>query len=105
MELTLKSENTPFQVDGEPWVQLGGTVTLNPGNPVGVLPGPHFNHASRKNATFFGNDSSDNTDDQIALPQGVMDDIQVGSPHTAGSDQLSALGPELGATRPPASFG
>lgn len=52
MTLKLKSESTPFQVDGEPWEQLGGTVTLEPGNRVGVLEGLAWSPDSKKNAKF-----------------------------------------------------
>lgn len=50
--IKLKSEATPFQVDGEPWEQRGGEVLLEAGNPVGVLEGPVFKEKSRKNAKF-----------------------------------------------------
>lgn len=52
MTLKLKSESTPFQVDGEPWEQRGGTVSLEPGNRIGVLEGPVWRSSSRKNAKF-----------------------------------------------------
>lgn len=52
MAMKLKSDSTPFQVDGEPWEQRGGDVTLEPGNPVGVLEGPVWKGTSRKNAKF-----------------------------------------------------
>lgn len=52
MSLVLKSESTPFQVDGEPWEQRGGEVTIEPGNPVGVLEGPRWKDSSKKNAKF-----------------------------------------------------
>lgn len=52
MSLVLKSESTPFQVDGEPWEQRGGEVTMEPGNTVGVLEGPQWKDSSRKNAKF-----------------------------------------------------
>lgn len=104
MEMTLKSDSTPFQVDGEPWVQLGGTVTLKPGNPVGVLPGPYFSHASRKNATFCDGDSVENAGQHVDIPDRVRDDIQIGSPRN-GSSAETGVGPALGSTKPPASFG
>lgn len=56
MQLTLKTESTPFQVDGEPWEQRGGTVTMEPGNRVGVLEGPVWSGSSKKNAKFAPND-------------------------------------------------
>lgn len=52
MKLTLKSNSSPFQVDGEPWEQLGGTVQMEPGNRVGVLEGPEWEEASKKSASF-----------------------------------------------------
>lgn len=52
MRLKLKSDSTPFQVDGEPWEQRGGEVTLEPGNPIGVLEGPVWKGSSKKNAKF-----------------------------------------------------
>lgn len=52
MSLVLKSESTPFQVDGEPWEQRGGEVTMEPGNPVGVLEGPRWKGSSKKSAKF-----------------------------------------------------
>lgn len=52
MKLKLKTPSTPFQVDGEPWEQLGGEVSLEPGNRVGVLEGPVWTGQSKKNAKF-----------------------------------------------------
>lgn len=52
MTMKLKSDSTPFQVDGEPWQQYGGEVTLNAGNNIGVLEGPVWNQKSKKNAKF-----------------------------------------------------
>lgn len=52
MTLKLKSESTPFQVDGEPWEQRGGEVSLQPGNSVGVLEGPSWKSSSKKNAQY-----------------------------------------------------
>lgn len=52
MSISLKSESTPFQVDGEPWEQRGGSVALEPGNRIGVLEGPVWRSTSRKNAKF-----------------------------------------------------
>lgn len=58
MHLKLKSESTPFQVDGEPWEQRGGEVTIAPGNSVGVLQGPVWKEYSKKNAKFDPNDTA-----------------------------------------------
>ncbi|KAI0558224.1 diacylglycerol kinase [Gracilaria domingensis] len=65
MSLTLKSESTPFQVDGEPWEQHGGTVTLEPGNKVGVLRGPIWTSSPKKRAKFNTktNDVAEDLDD------------------------------------------
>lgn len=52
MKMTLKSESSPFQVDGEPWEQKGGVVTMEAGNPVGVCVGPEWDADSKKNASF-----------------------------------------------------
>lgn len=108
MELVLKSERTPFQVDGEPWIQLGGTVTLKPGNAVGVLPGPFFNHASRKNASFFQGETGEKSESEnghVNLLDRAVDDIQIREPHGDEGGQAMGLGPELEYVRPPASFG
>lgn len=59
MTLKLKSDSTPFQVDGEPWEQRGGEVTLEPGNPVGVLRGPYWKKDSRRNAKFDPDEDED----------------------------------------------
>lgn len=107
LQLKLKSESTPFQVDGEPWVQLGGTVTLTRGNAVGVLPGPHFNHSSRKNASFFDGDrNGESGDDQVAVPSRAVDDINIGSPRNGDVEKRAGaeVGPGIGSVRPPASF-
>lgn len=53
MSMTLKTDSTPFQVDGEPWEQLGGTVSMEPGNRVGVLEGFSWSSQSKKNAKFM----------------------------------------------------
>lgn len=52
MQLTLKSDLSPFQVDGEPWEQRGGMVTLEPGNRIGILEGPEWSESSKKTANF-----------------------------------------------------
>lgn len=52
MHLKLKGDVTPFQVDGEPWLQRGGEVHVTPGNPVGVLQGASWRERSKKNAKF-----------------------------------------------------
>lgn len=52
MEIVLKGSRTPFQVDGEPWEQCGGVITLRQGNPIGVLQGPAYRANSRKHAKF-----------------------------------------------------
>lgn len=106
MELKLKSESTPFQVDGEPWVQLGGTVTLTRGNSVGVLPGPHFNDSSRKNASFFDGEGGEFGGDHVMLPTRVKDDINIGSLRMRDAETQARVevGPELGSERSPASF-
>ncbi len=52
LQITLKSDATPFQVDGEPWQQRGGTVSVEKGNSVGVLAGPVWKEGSRKSAKF-----------------------------------------------------
>lgn len=59
MQLTLKSDVSPFQVDGEPWEQRGGMVTLEPGNRVGILEGPEWTETSKKNASFEPNHLAD----------------------------------------------
>lgn len=59
MKLKLKSDWTPFQVDGEPWEQHGGEVSIEPGNRVGVLEGPIWSDLSKKNAKFSPRDNGD----------------------------------------------
>jgi diacylglycerol kinase (ATP) len=93
MELKLRSPSTPFQVDGEPWEQRGGYVTLTPGNSVGVLQGPKFSTRSRKNAKFG------------SLENSATDDLRVGSPHADKRISGSNPSPELQLSRPTASFG
>lgn len=53
VHIKLKSEETPFQVDGEPWIQRGGEIKLDPGNPVRVCEGLKFNDKSRRMAKFY----------------------------------------------------
>lgn len=67
MQLQLKSQSTPFQVDGEPWEQLGGEVTLEPGNRIGVLQGPLWSSSSRRNAKFAP-DEDEETFAEESLP-------------------------------------
>lgn len=76
MCIKLKSEWTPFQVDGEPWEQRGGQVTLEPGNRVGVLEGPVWCDNSKKNAKFFPRDTSEpvHIDDEPIINAEVADD-------------------------------
>lgn len=62
LELTLKSESTPFQADGEPWEQNGGTVSLEAGNKVGILRGPVWKAYSRKRAKFEPNNGQSDSD-------------------------------------------
>ena len=50
--IKLKSESTPFQVDGEPWEQRGGEVSMEPGNKVGIIQGPVWSPTSRRQAKF-----------------------------------------------------
>lgn len=106
MEIKLKSSKTPFQVDGEPWEQLGGTVTLTRGNPVGVLPGPYFRLRSRKNAKFdsSGDLEREPSAEDYAFAE-TVDDIGVGSPRADMAGDNTELPPPLGSDRPPASFG
>jgi diacylglycerol kinase (ATP) len=93
MELRLRTSSTPFQVDGEPWEQRGGTVTLVRGNPVGVLQGPKFSTKSRKNAKFglVGNDRP-------------VDDIRVGSAY-AEKNLPASVGGACPVEYRPTSFG
>ncbi|CAN8069485.1 unnamed protein product [Agarophyton chilense] len=78
MSLTLKSESTPFQVDGEPWEQFGGNVTLGAGNKVGVLRGPIWTSSSKKRAKFNVKSShlaepDDDGDEEELAPQQETD--------------------------------
>lgn len=57
MKLTLKSESTPFQVDGEPWEQRGGTVSMEPGNKVGVMEGPYWKERAKSAMKFRNRES------------------------------------------------
>lgn len=67
LKITLKSDATPFQVDGEPWEQRGGEVTVEKGNPLGVLVGPVWKESSRKNAKFANDADSVSP---IVVPEG-----------------------------------
>lgn len=66
LKVTLKPNATPFQVDGEPWEQRGGVVTMEKGNPVGVLVGPVWKANSKKNAKFAGGGGGDT--DSVGSP-------------------------------------
>lgn len=74
IKITLKSDSTPFQVDGEPWEQRGGVVTVEKGNPVGVLVGPAWTEAGRKHAKFAV-DNADSTPPKENESHGVIDDV------------------------------
>lgn len=67
LKVTLKPDATPFQVDGEPWEQRGGVVTMEKGNPVGVLVGPVWKANSKKNAKFTG-DGGDSVGSPVSQP-------------------------------------
>ena len=69
LKITLKSDSTPFQVDGEPWEQRGGTVTVEKGNAVGVLAGPVWKERSRKNAKFAEGTNSNDDEGDSAQPE------------------------------------
>ena len=60
IRIKLKPGKTPFQVDGEPWVQNGGEIELVPGNPVRVCEGLRFSAKSRRMAKF--NKTDDETE-------------------------------------------
>lgn len=76
MLLKLKSDSTPFQVDGEPWEQRGGQVSIAPGNPVGVLQGPAWKQSSKKNAKFDPNDTA--TKQQTDLDNAEASSVEAG---------------------------
>lgn len=68
MKIKLNSESTPFQVDGEPWEQRGGEVSMERGNSVGVLQGPAWRSSSKKNARFHASLGLKVADDGSSAP-------------------------------------
>lgn len=91
MKIVLKGSSTPFQVDGEPWEQHGGVITLEPGNPVGVLQGPEYRAKSRKNAKFSA----------AIIPERPLDDSGV----AISSPGIPVVTEIVEDERPTASFG
>lgn len=76
LSMTMKTDSTPFQVDGEPWEQLGGTVSMEPGNRVGVLEGLNWDSGSKKNAKFMPGENAETVAPHAEEPVAVSEPFQ-----------------------------